>query len=172
MRFSAPSRSSDSPLPPSTRQNLGAQGARAFRPPTAQGRDGSPQPTQASGAKRRPAWRLRLKNRASRRSAPTIGHLPISALPFAFIRVILGLSFPFPPFAFRVASFAPAHVALRAAFGRRCWFAPSRDVSPFGLLMQPTAQPPCCLVPSQRPLACVQPSGFRFRPAPHEIPRR
>ena len=31
---------------------------------------------------------------------------------------------------------------------------PPRDVSPFGLLIQPTAQPPCCLVPSQRPLAC------------------
>jgi hypothetical protein len=54
-----------------------------------------------------------------------------------------------------VASFAPAHVALRAAFGRQCWFALPRDVSPFGLLMQPTAQPPCCLVPNQRPLACV-----------------
>ena len=32
---------------------------------------------------------------------------------------------------------------------------PPRDVSPFGLLIQPTAQPPCCLVPSQPPLACV-----------------
>jgi hypothetical protein len=57
--------------------------------------------------------------------------------------------------ALRFASFAPAHVALRAAFGRQCWFASSRDVSPFGLLMQPAAQPPCCLVPSQHPLACV-----------------
>ena len=35
-------------------------------------------------------------------------------------------------------------------------------MSPFGLLMQPTAQPPCCLVPSQRPLACVPVSSFRF----------
>ena len=32
----------------------------------------------------------------------------------------------------------------------------SQNVSPYGLLMQPTAQPPCCLVPSQRPLACVR----------------
>ena len=58
--------------------------------------------------------------------------------------------------------FAPAQLALGAAFGRQCWFALPRDVSPFGLLMQPTAQPPCCLVPSQRPLACVQVSGFKF----------
>ena len=28
--------------------------------------------------------------------------------------------------------------------------------------MQPTAQPPCCLVPSQRPLACVPVSGLKF----------
>jgi hypothetical protein len=40
---------------------------------------------------------------------------------------------------------------------------PPGDVSPFGLLMQPTAQPPCCLVPSQPPLACVPVSGFRFQ---------
>jgi len=37
---------------------------------------------------------------------------------------------------FRFASFAPAHLALRAAFGR---------------------------LPSQRPLACVPVSGFRFQ---------
>jgi len=42
-----------------------------------------------------------------------------------------------PVSAFRVASFAPAHVALRAAFGR---------------------------LPSQRPLACVPVSGFSFPP--------
>ena len=29
--------------------------------------------------------------------------------------------------------------------------------------MQPTAQPPCCLVPGQRPLARVPVSGFRSR---------
>ena len=39
----------------------------------------------------------------------------------------------------------------------------SQNVSPYGLLMQPTAQPPCCLVPSQRPLARVQVSGLRFQ---------
>ncbi len=44
---------------------------------------------------------------------------------------------------FRFASLTPAHVALQAAFGRQCWFASPRHISPFGLLMQPTAQPPC-----------------------------
>ena len=63
------------------------QGAWASRPPP-KGRDGSPQPSQASGAKRRP----RLTNRASRRYAPTMGHFPISALRFAFIRAIRGLT--------------------------------------------------------------------------------
>ena len=75
----------------------------------------------------------------------------------------LGYTFDFPFYHGAIARvFAPAHVALRAAFGRQCWFASPRDVSPFGLLMQPTAQPPCCLVPSQRPLACVPVSSFRF----------
>ena len=55
------------------------------------------------------------------------------------------------------------YLALRAAFGRQCWFASSRDVSPFGLLIQPAAQPPCCLVPSQPPLACVQVCLLRSR---------
>jgi hypothetical protein len=73
----------------------------------------------------------------------------------------LGYTFVFPLNHCAIARvFAPAHLALRAAFGRQCWFALPRDVSPFGLLMQPTAQPPCCLVPSQRPLACVQVSGL------------
>ena len=44
----------------------------------------------------------------------------------------------------------------------------SQNVSPFGLLMQPTAQPPCCLVPSQRPLACVPVCGQI--PAPKNWP--
>ena len=59
-----------------------------------------------------------------------------------------------PPLACVRSRLISLRFALRAAFGRQCWFASPRDVSPFGLLMQPTAQPPCCLVPSQRPLAC------------------
>ena len=46
-----------------------------------QGRDGSPQPSQVSGASRRYQRRLRLKNRASRRSASTICPLRTSAPP-------------------------------------------------------------------------------------------
>jgi len=46
-----------------------------------QGRDGSPQPSQVSGATRRHPRRLRFKNRASRRSAPTIFSLRASAPP-------------------------------------------------------------------------------------------
>ena len=45
------------------------------------GRDGSPQPSQVSGAPRRHPRRLSLKNRASRRSAPTISPLRASAPP-------------------------------------------------------------------------------------------
>jgi hypothetical protein len=48
-----------------------------FRPPSTPGRDGSPQPSQTSGATRRHEGRLRLKNGASRRSAPTLVSLPI-----------------------------------------------------------------------------------------------
>jgi prepilin-type N-terminal cleavage/methylation domain-containing protein len=46
-----------------------------------QGRDGSPQPSQVSGATRRHPRRLRFKNKASRRSAPTISPLRASAPP-------------------------------------------------------------------------------------------
>ena len=46
-----------------------------------QGRDGSPQPSQVSGASRRHTRSLRLKNRASRRSTPTISPLRASAPP-------------------------------------------------------------------------------------------
>ena len=46
-----------------------------------QGRDGSPQPSQVSGATRRHPKRLRLKNRASRRSAPTFPPLRASVPP-------------------------------------------------------------------------------------------
>jgi hypothetical protein len=53
------------------------QGAWASRPPSTHGRDGSPQPSQTSGATRRHEGRLRLKNGASRRSAPTLVSLPI-----------------------------------------------------------------------------------------------
>jgi len=52
------------------------------------------------------------------------------------------------------------YVALWAACSRQCWFALPRDVSPFGLLMQPTAQPPSCLVPIPAPTGMC--SGFRF----------
>ena len=62
------------------------QGAWASRPPSTPGRDGSPQPSQTSGATRRHEGRLRLKNGASRRSAPTLVslHLPIRVHPFPF----------------------------------------------------------------------------------------
>ena len=75
--------------------------------------------------------------------------------------------------------FAPARLALRAAFGRVGSHS-SRNVSPFGLLMQPTAQPPCCLVPGQRPLARVRRSdptlvfhsrGFASFAGPFGLPR-
>ena len=62
---------------------------------------------------------------------------------------------------FRFASFAPAHVALRAACGSVGSHSIPRNVSPYGLFIQPTAQPPCSLVPGQRPLARVQVSGLK-----------
>jgi hypothetical protein len=62
---------------------------------------------------------------------------------------------------FSAALRLPRSLPLMSPFGLpsagSVWFALPRDVSPFGLLRQPTAQPPCCLVPSQRPLACVAP---------------
>jgi hypothetical protein len=62
------------------------QGAWASRPPSTQGRDGSPQPSQTSGATRRHEGWLRLKNGASRRSAPILVFppLPIRDHPFPF----------------------------------------------------------------------------------------
>jgi prepilin-type N-terminal cleavage/methylation domain-containing protein len=47
-----------------------------------QGRDGSPQPSQNSGATRRHPRRLRLKNRVSRRSAPTFVNQVTRSTPF------------------------------------------------------------------------------------------
>ena len=57
-----------------------------FRPQSTHGRDGSPQPSQTSGATRRHEGRLRLKNGASRRSAPTFVFplLPIRDHPSPF----------------------------------------------------------------------------------------
>ena len=82
---------------------------------------------------------------------------------FASIRAIRGLSSVFPPSALRFASLAPARLIRRfpnLLLLRSClWQSIStfpRSRLPFGLLRQPTAQPPCCLVPSQRPLACVR----------------
>jgi len=83
---------------------------------------------------------------------------------------------PDPSSALRFASFAPlravslseqeaAHVALRAACGSVGSHSIPRNVSPCGLFIQPTAQPPCCLVPGQRPLARVQVSA-----SPHPLP--
>ena len=57
------------------------QGAQASRLPSTLGRDGSPQPSQTSGATRRPPRRLRLKNGASLRSAPTFSPLRASTPP-------------------------------------------------------------------------------------------
>jgi hypothetical protein len=83
----------------------------------------------------------------------------------------LGYTFDFPFYHGAIARvFATAQLALGAAFGRQCWFALPRDVSPFGLLMQPTAQPACCLVPSQPPLVCVQVSGPISFPSAHAPP--
>jgi hypothetical protein len=64
-----------------------------------------------------------------------------------------------------ISTFPRSRFALRAAFGRVGSHS-SRNVSPFGLLMQPTAQPPCCLVPGQRPLARVPVSS------PPSVPQR
>jgi len=89
--------------PEETHRRIEIQVGQASRQSSTQGRDGSPQPSQVSGATRRHPTRLRLKNRASRRSAPTFSSSRASAPP----REI----------SLCVASFAPSHVALRAAFG-------------------------------------------------------
>ena len=78
------------------------------RPPSTPGRDGSPQPSQTSGATRRHEGRLRLKNGASQRSAPT---------------------FVFPPLPIRVhpSPFAGQRFPLRAS-------ASLREMSAFSLV--------------------------------------
>ena len=63
------------------RRRESPQGAWASRPPSTPGRDGSPQPSQTSGTTRRHEGRLRLKNGAPRRSAPTSPPLRASAPP-------------------------------------------------------------------------------------------
>ena len=67
--------------------------------PSTEGRDGSPQPSQVSGATRRHPRRLRLKNRASRRSAPTLVSppLPIRVHPSPFAGQHSPLRAPAPP---------------------------------------------------------------------------
>jgi type II secretory pathway pseudopilin PulG len=49
-----------------------------------QGRDGSPQPSQVSGATRRHPTRLRLKNRAFQHPAPTVADQKLRSDPFVF----------------------------------------------------------------------------------------
>ena len=98
---------------------------------------------------------------------PTLGYTFDLPLGYALSR---GCSLP--------VDFATLHPSgcLRQSFSLRSIMSPyglpsagsvgshsSQNVSPYGLLMQPTAQPPCCLVPSQRPLACVQVSSFKFQ---------
>jgi len=58
--------------PEETHRRIEIQVGQASRQSSTQGRDGSPQPSQVSGATRRHPTRLRLKNRASQHPAPTI----------------------------------------------------------------------------------------------------
>ena len=85
------------------------QGAWASRPPSIQGRDGSPQPYQTSGSTRRHEGRLRLKNGASRRSAPTlvVPPLPIRVHPSPFAGQRFPLRASAPPREFPLPSSFP-----------------------------------------------------------------
>jgi len=68
--------------PAETQRRREIQVVQATLLPSTQGRDGSPQPSQVSGATRRHPRRLRLKNRASRRSAPTFVNQVARSTPF------------------------------------------------------------------------------------------
>ena len=85
----------------------------------------------------------------------------------------LGYTFDFPFYHGAIARvFTPAHVALRAAFGRQCWFASPRMSHPSGCL---------CSLPRNRPVAWFPASarwhvfrfpvsGFRFQVSGFRFP--
>jgi hypothetical protein len=98
-----------SPAEPLSRREISV--GQASRLPLTQGRDGSPQPSQVSGATRRHPRRLRLKNRASRRYAPTFSPLRASAPP----REISPLSFQVSAFRFQASAFTLLEVLVATA---------------------------------------------------------